>query len=278
MEQRPSLLERLGYPPDAKLLIVNCDDLGSSAGANEAIFRALREGAASSATIMMPCPAAAAAADAYRGEPVGVHLTLNAEWESVPWAPLTDAPSLRDARGSLPQTIETVWDTADLEEVRRECTAQIESALKAGIDVTHLDSHMGTLQLRPDYHEIYVDLAERYALPLRMVGAPLEEMIGFPIRSVAAQRGIVFPDAFVYSNVGSRDAIQQAVAVLEPGVTEVFLHPSVDTEELRTTHPDWEGRIDDYALLLSEELPAAVEAVGGEIISFAPLRELQRSS
>lgn len=274
----PSLVERLGYGPEAKLLIVNCDDLGSSSEANDAIYAALRDGIATSSTIMMPCAAVDEAADAYRGEDVGVHLTLTAEWEAVSWRPLTDAPSLLDARGSFPRTVDEVWAAANLDEVRRECRAQIEAALDAGLKATHLDSHMGTLQLREDYFEIYVDLAAEYALPLRMVGASIEEMIGFRGRRAAADRGIVFPDHFVYSHVGSRAAIEDAVGSLRPGVTEVYVHPAVDTAELRATHPDWEGRVDDLALIHSDELRRAVEAAGARLISFAPLRELQRGS
>lgn len=273
-----SLVERLGYAPGAKLLIINCDDLGSSHGANRAIRDGLRSGEATSATLMMPCPAASEALEAYQGEPVGVHLTLTAEWEAVSWGPLTDGASLLDARGSLPRTVDEVWATAKIDDVRRECVAQIEAALEGGVDVTHLDSHMGTLQAREDFFEIYVELAARYALPLRMLGASLEPMVGFSGRAVAEARGIVFPDHFVYSNVGSRAAIEQALAELGPGVTEVYVHPSIDSPELRATHPDWEGRIDDYAFLRSPELRNAIEAAGAELVSFAPLRELQRSA
>ena len=271
-----SLVVSLGFPSDAKLVIVNCDDLGSSAWANSAIYRALREGSASSATIMMPCPAAADAAAEYDGEPVGVHLTLTAEWESLPWRPLTDGSSLRDARGGFPQTVEALWDAADLAEARAECRAQIEAAVDAGIDVTHLDSHMGTLQLRQEYFEVYVDLAAEYQLPLRMVGASIEGMIGFRCRDVAAERGVVFPDHFVYSSVGSRAAIEAAIADLRPGVTEVYVHPAIDAPGLRESHPDWAGRVDDLALLESNWIRSAVEEGGGQLVSFAALRDLQR--
>lgn len=273
----PTLVERLGYAADAKLLVVNCDDLGSSDAANRAIYRALREGVATSATLMVPCPASGEATTEYRGEPVGVHLTLNAEWEGVHWGPLTDSPSLRDERGSLPRTVEGVWAAADLEEVRQECVAQIEAALAAGIDVTHLDSHMGTLQLRADYYGVYLDLAANYRLPLRMLPDSFGEALGFEFRRTAAKRGVVFPDHFVYSPVGAREAIEATLETLRPGVTEVYVHPAIETESLRATHPDWEGRVDDYELVTSKELRSAIDAAGGRLVSFADLRALQRS-
>src|SRR5438105_8373454 len=99
-----ALAERLGFPPDAKLLIVNCDDLGSSHAANLGVYEALREGVATSATLMVPCPWARDAAARYRGEDVGVHLTLNAEYDLYRWGPITHAPSLLDGDGGSPRT------------------------------------------------------------------------------------------------------------------------------------------------------------------------------
>src|SRR5450759_2424376 len=156
---RSPLAERLGYPPDARLVIVNCDDLGSSRSANVGVYDALRNGLGTSASLMVPCPWARDAAAQYRGEDVGVHLTLNAEWETYRWAPITNSPSLLDGDGGFPRTVEDTWDHADLEEVRRELRAQIERAILWGFDISHLDSHMGTLQLRADFFGVYLELA-----------------------------------------------------------------------------------------------------------------------
>ena len=165
-----TLAERLGHAPDAKLLIVNCDDLGSTRAANVAVYEALRDGLATSATLMVPCPWSRDAASGYRGEDVGVHLTLNSEWENYRWGPITHSPSLLDGDGGFPRTREDAWDHADLEEVRKECRAQIERAILWGFDVSHLDSHMGTLQLRPEFFDVYLEMAVEFGLPLRMVG------------------------------------------------------------------------------------------------------------
>src|SRR5438874_332969 len=243
------LAERLGFPPDAKLLIVNCDDLGSSHAANLGVYEALREGVATSATLMVPCPWARDAAARYRGEDVGVHLTLNAEWDTYRWGPITHAPSLLDGDGGFPRTIGDVWDHADLDEVRRELRAQVERAIVWGFDVSHLDSHMGTVQLRAEFFDAYVELAADFELPLRMVGASAQRMIGFPCRELAAAEGVVFPDHFVYTSVGSRRGIERVLFDLQPGVTEVYLHPAIDSDELRASHPDWPHRVEDYAFL-----------------------------
>src|SRR5262249_2768237 len=191
------LTERLGYAPDDKLLIVNCDDLGSSRSANVAVYDALRAGVATSASLMVPCPWARDAAAQYRGEDVGVHLTLNAEFETYRWAPITYCPSLLDGDGGFPRTMEDTWDHADLDEVRRDLQAQIERAILGGFDVTPRDSHMGTLQLRADFSGVYLELAVDFGLPLRMGPAGGQRVVGFPYRDLATAEGIVYPDHFV---------------------------------------------------------------------------------
>src|SRR5260370_31959435 len=145
----PNLAQRLGYSADAKLVVVNADDLGSCHSANVGVFECLATGTVTSATLMVPCPWAREASSRYRGEDIGVHLTVNAEYELYRWGPITYAPSLLGGDGGFPRTVEDVWDHADLDEVRRECRAQIERAILWGFDVSHLDSHMRTLQLRP---------------------------------------------------------------------------------------------------------------------------------
>ncbi|HEY7138189.1 MAG TPA: polysaccharide deacetylase family protein [Acidimicrobiia bacterium] len=273
-----TLAERLGYRPDDRLLIVNCDDLGSTRAANVGVYDALRHGIATSASLMVPCPWARDAAAGYRGEDVGVHLTMNSEWETYRWGPITHSPSLLDGDGGFPRTVEDVWDHADPEEVRKECSAQIERAIYWGFDVSHLDSHMGTLQLRPEFFDVYLDLAVDFRLPLRMAGRSGERAIGFPYRRLAAEEGVLFPDHFVLCPVGARRRIERVLFDLRPGVTEVFLHPAVDSDELRSSHPDWAGRVEDHAYLTRDpSLPDLVERAGAILIGYRELRDLQRS-
>ncbi len=250
------LNERLGFGPGAKVLIINCDDLGSSHAANQAIYECLRLGPATSATLMVPCPWARGAAAEYRGEDVGVHLTLNSEYDLYRWGPITQAPSLLDGDGGFPRTLQDVWDHADLGEVRRELRAQIERAIYWGFDVSHLDSHMGTLQLRPEFFDVYLDLAVEFQLPLRLSGRWSEKLVGFPFRELADQEGVVSPDELIVitnsHGVGTRKDLEVALEGLRPGVTEVYVHPAQDTPELRATGADWSQRVDDYNMLVNE--------------------------
>ncbi|MCI3948972.1 MAG: hypothetical protein K0R11_906 [Acidimicrobiales bacterium] len=274
-----SLAERLGYGPEDRLLIVNCDDLGSSHAANVGVYEALREGSATSATLMVPCPWAREAAARHRGEDVGVHLTLNAEWDRYRWGPITHAPSLVDGDGGFPRTVEEVWEHADLEEVRRELRTQVERAILWGFDVTHLDSHMGTLQLRPEFFDVYLELAVEFEVPLRLAGASAERITGFPFRRLAAEEGVVFPDHFLHvAGQGTRRVLERALADLRPGVTEVYAHPAIDTPELRALAPDWPARVDDHDLLARDhDLPAMAERLGVRFIGWRALRRLQRA-
>lgn len=273
-----TLAQRLGHPADARLLIVNCDDLGMCHSANEGVYSSLRDGVATSATLMVPCPWAREAAAQYRGEDVGVHLTLNAEWELYRWGPITVAPSLLGGDGGFPRTVADVWDHADLDEVRRELRAQVERAILWGFDVTHLDSHMGTLQLRPEFFDVYLDLAVDFELPIRLSGRSTQELVGFPFRDLAEQEGVVAPDHLIYySGVGGRAAFDALLDDVRPGVTEIFLHPATDHAELRALAPDWERRVDDHRLLSDESLRHRIDQAGVTLVGWRELRDLQRA-
>ncbi len=274
-----TLAERLGYHAGDRLLIINCDDLGSSHAANVGVYESLRQGLATSATLMVPCPWARQAAALYLGEDVGVHLTLNAEYDLYRWGPITQAPSLLDGDGGFPRTISDVWDHADLDEVRRELRAQIERAILWGFDVSHLDSHMGTLQLRPEFFDIYLELAVEFRLPLRMLGASFEKVVGFPFRRLAQEEGVVFPDHFVVlpNGVGSRRTIEKTLFELRAGVTEVYVHPAADTAELRAFAQDWANRVDDHHFITHDPgLRALIERSGVQLIGYRELREVMR--
>src|ERR1700722_17969205 len=190
----PSLAERLGHPADAKLLILNCDDLGFCHAANVGVYDALRQGLATSASLMVPCPWARAAAAAYRGEDIGVHLTVNAEHELYRWGPITHAPSLLDGDGGFPRTVDDVWEHADLDEVCREWRAQIERAIYWGFDVSHLDAHITGVELKPEFFDVYLDLADEFRLPVRLPAREAEARVGFPFRAIAEERSVLSPD------------------------------------------------------------------------------------
>jgi chitin disaccharide deacetylase len=274
-----TLAERLGHPADAKLLIVTCDDLGLTHASNVAVYEALRNGVATSASLMVPCPWARDAAGGYRGEDVGVHLTLNAELDTYRWGPITHSPSLLDGDGGFPRTVADAWDHADLDEVRRECRAQIERAIVWGFDVSHIDSHLGALWPRAEFFDAYLELAVDFGLPLRLGDESAEKVSGFPFRRLAAEEGAVFPDHVVECPPGALRRVERALFELAPGVTEVCLHPGIDSAELRAAcRGDWAGRVEDHAALCRDPaLRDLITRSGATLISWRDLRELQRA-
>ncbi|MGH9156533.1 MAG: polysaccharide deacetylase family protein [Acidimicrobiales bacterium] len=275
----PTVAQRLGCAADARVLIVNCDDLGSSHAANVGVYEALREGAGTSASLMVPCPWSRDAASRYRGEDIGVHLTLNAQYDLYRWGSITHAPSLLDGDGGFPRTCLDLWDHGDLDEVRRECRAQIERAIYWGFDVSHLDSHLASLELRPEFFDIYLELAVDFGLPIRLGSASTERSVGFPFRGLALEAGVLFPDNFVaVRTVGSRRAVERALADLLPGVTELQVRPAVDTGELRAMAPDWPARVDDHDLVTGHsDLRSLAARAGATFVGYRRLRDLQRA-
>jgi hypothetical protein len=273
-----TLAERLGHPAGAKLLILSCDDLGLTRASNVATFDALRDGIATSAALMVPCPWARDAAAGYRGEDVGVMLTLNAELDTYRWGPITSSPSLLDGDGGFPRTLDDAWDHADLDEVRRECRAQTERAIVWGFDVSHLASHLGALCLRPEFFDVYLELALDFGLPLRLGGD--EHLAGFPFRKLAAEEGAVFPDHVVECAPGARRQVERALFDLQPGVTELCLHPGIDSDELRAAcRDDWAGRAEDHdALCRDPSLRDLVTRSGATLVGWRDLRGLARTA
>src|SRR5713226_4590491 len=172
--EKQSLAERLGYKPTDKLLIVNGDDVGMCHAANLGTIECLEHGLMRCATIMVPCPwfpEIAAYAKAHPDKDFGIHLCHTSEWGKYRWGPVAErekVPGLIDEQGYLWRDVPDVYAHATPQEALLEGRAQIRRALAAGIDVTHLDSHMGTLQLNPQYIEIYLQLAAEFNLPVRM--------------------------------------------------------------------------------------------------------------
>jgi chitin disaccharide deacetylase len=273
-----TVAERLEYAPDAKLLILNCADLGLCHAATVGVYGALRDGIGTSASLIVPAPWARESASRFRGDDVGVRLTLNAEHDLYRWAPITQAPSLLDGDGGFPRTVTDVWDHADVDEVRRECRAQVERAVLWGFDISHLDAHLDALLLRPEFFDVYLELAVDFRLPLRLLSAEAEPNVGFPVRQLAADEGVLFADRFAaLPMVGNRQAFRDLIHTLEPGITEVTLHPAVDTPELRAITTDWKSRVADHVLLVDDRgLDEELAEAGITLIGYRPLRDAMR--
>ena len=158
-----TVAERLGYPADSRLLVIHADDFGMSHSVNQATMQALEKHWVTSASIMVPCPwfpEVAEWAKSHHDADLGIHLTLNSEWNSYRWPGLTTSPgsSLLDAQSYLPLTTSEVLHNAKASDVQTEARAQVERARQAGITLSHLDTHMGTIVSSPQFFATYIGL------------------------------------------------------------------------------------------------------------------------
>ena len=284
-----TLAERLGYKATDKLLIVNGDDIGMSHAANSASIDAMENGLMTSGTIMVPCPwfpEIAAYAREHPEADFGLHLTHTSEWQTYKWGPVSSkdkVPGLVNEEGYFWPTTMNVYQHSNPDEAKIEAKAQIEKALAAGIDVTHLDSHMGVLQYSPEYHMVYHALAVEYDLPIRMASQEELARRGFAdLRSALEADGIVSPDVLIFGGKKADETVaeywKRTLSNLKPGVSELFIHAATDGEELRSMTNSWETRSKEYELLTNDaEVRQIIKAEGIILIGYRELRDLQRS-
>jgi len=275
-----TLAERLGYAPDARLVIISCDDLGSCHAANVGVFDAIRHGVATCASLMVPAPwARHAAMLAEPTDDLGVHLTLNCEHPNYRFGPITHAPSLLSGEGGFPRDLDDLWNHADPAEVLRECRAQIERAMAWGVDVTHLAPHLSAIMLRPEFFDVYLELAVEFRLPIRLPSTISSTEAGFPFRRLAAEEGVVFPDHFDHDwRAGSRERVYDAIRSLQPGVTEIHVQPVIDTPEVRAITDAAELWIDDHDLVTADATLRSLIAESGAVpLGYRQLRDAMRA-
>lgn len=284
--QSKSVAERLGYPRDSKMLIVHADDLGVSHSEDAASFDALDKHAATSASIMVPCPWLTEVADYAKAHPdadLGLHLTLTAEWKTYRWGTVASTdkvPSLLDPSGSLWPEVEPAIQHIKAEEAEREVRAQIEHAIAVGIHPTHLDSHMGTLFARPDLMAVYVKVAHEYKLPFLGMLTP---NVPADVKALFSEKDVLL-DSVIIANPSVPAAnwkafYLDAIKNLKPGLTEIIVHLAHDDAESQAVmvdHPDygaaWRQR--DYDAITSAEFKKAIEDNHIILVRWSDLKKL----
>lgn len=263
--QAKTVGEHLGYPADAKLLIVHADDLAVAHSVDAASFDALDRGGVTSASIMVPCPwlnEVAVYAKDHPNADLGLHLTLTSEWKIYRWGPVESkdkVASLLDPSGYLWSETGPAAQNLKAEEAEREIRAQIERSIAAGIHPTHLDSHMGVLFARPDLFAVLVKVAHDYHLPFLAVKVADERV---KLLSLLSEKDPVV-DSIVMANPAIhadqwREFYGNAIRNLKPGLSEMIVHLGHNDAELQAVtidHPDfgsaWRQR--DYDFVTSPE-------------------------
>jgi len=291
------LLKKLGYADTDRLVIIHTDDIGMCHASVQAFKDLWSVGGVTSGAVMTPCAWFPAVAKMCRENPkmdMGVHATLNAEWESYRWGPVSDVGArsgLRDEAGYFHDDPDNTSKLASVEDVEKEVNAQIEMALKAGIDVTHVDSHMGAI-MHPKFIQTYIQAAGSRALPNmlprldamgievmgireadRVAYAPIMEMlegIGVPTLNGIVSMPLDQPN-------GQMEVAKQLLGNLPVGITHFILHPSIDTPELRNICPDWQARVANYSAFMSDELKKFMESENINLIGYRQIRNAMRS-
>jgi predicted glycoside hydrolase/deacetylase ChbG (UPF0249 family) len=289
------VLEKTGFAPGTRLVIVHADDVGMCHAANLAFWETQAFGLVTCGAVMMPCPWVPEMAAWCRAHPeadVGVHLTLNSELRGYRWGPL----STRDPKSGLIDDDGYMWRSVD--ELHRhmdpdaaiaEMRAQIDAALAMGIDVTHVDVHMRELLMHPLLFSAYVQLATEYLIPAMLPRIPLERaaewgldpaMVGVLLAQLDGLVATGFPvlDMILAAREqGDHLAVYQRLFdQVPPGITHLLLHPSVPGHDVEAIVDSAPYRVADYQTFLRPELKDYVTGQGIQLVGYRLLRDLIR--
>jgi predicted glycoside hydrolase/deacetylase ChbG (UPF0249 family) len=296
------LMQRLGYADDDRVVIIHADDIGMCQATLPAFSDLVDFGLISSSAVMVPCPwfpLLATICRQYSPDEVdiGVHLTVTCEYDTYRWGPISTrdpASGLIDEQGYFHPESAGVQEHGVTDAVQLELEAQIARALAAGIDITHIDTHMGTV-IHPKFLSGYTQLALKHRLPLMMLRldetgwVQLGQAMGMGsdgetaalgarlVQNLEAQ-GVPLLDHIVMMPLDQpTNRVGQAKRMFDallPGVTHFIIHPACDTPELRAITPDWPSRVADYQAFTSKELRDHVQSSGVQVIGYRDLRAL----
>ena len=291
------LLKKLGYSDTDRLVIIHADDIGMCQASIQAYKDLWAFGTISSGAVMVPCAWFPSVAQMCRENPemdMGVHATLNSEWESYRWGPVSTREAgsgLMDEAVYFHQWNDAVIENAKEEAVAAELNTQVERALAAGIDVTHIDSHMGTI-MNAKFVQSYLQAGVSRLIPnmlprasaqgFAMMGVDENELaVYMPILSQLEAQGIPMLDGlFSMPLEHDEDHVSVAKKILSEvpaGITHFILHPSVDTPELRAISPDWKARVANYNAFMSDALKKFIEQEEIKLIGYHQIRNAMRS-
>lgn len=285
--QVKNLAERLGYPKDAKLVIIHADDLGVSHSETAASTKAMEIGSVSSASIMVPCPwlsEIAAYAVAHPGADLGLHLTLTSEWKYYKWSSVSEpnkVTGLLNEKGMMYSSVDSVAAHATGAEIKEEIRNQVLRAEAFGIDPTHLDSHMGTLFARPDYFKAYLETGHEFQIPV-FIPDQLEGALKIKWDSVLAPNDVLVNHVLTISppavKSGSAAFYNEGLKKLQPGLTYLIIHTAYDDAEMQAIavdHPDWGAawRQADYNYFTSDECKQALKENNIHVITWKEIRD-----
>ena len=283
--------EKLGYPVDSKVVMLHADDIGMCSEANEAVIPYLLNDQIQSASAMVPCPWFNDIADWYKKHPemdIGLHLTLTSEWKNYRWGPVSNSssvPELIDTEGYLWRRVIDVASRTPVATIEKEVRAQIERAYERGIKPGHIDTHMGTLYSKVEYAEAFFNIAMEYGIPANVIEFTPSRVQkfrkqGYPItpRLIESGRKYTLPKLDDFSSVpdgkdyqNKKENFFDLIQNLEPGITEIIFHPSINTEGLKKITNSWQQRVWE-AKMFSD--PEVIQFLKNEGIIFTNWKEM----
>ena len=291
-------LKRMGYGSDDKVLVTHIDDIGFCHAANVASFECLDVGAATCGSILTAGPWFQEAADICQGHPeydVGVHLTLTCEYPHFRWPALSTrdpASGLLDEQGYLWRTREDAIRNVDVEAAKTEMRMQIEVALSADLEISHIDTHMGSV-VHPKFLGSYLDLANEYGVPaflpnvtserLRELNriAQRDEYLAI-LEKIDADKVPTLDEILVDTLVpmdelgedNKSSFYRRLIDGVQPGLTHLLFHPAKIGDELLAIdkqRPD--SRHADYLAFTDHSLKDYIEKAGIHMIGFRELKK-----
>jgi len=289
------VVEQLGLPRGTRAAIVHADDIGMCHAANAAFWEVQAFGIVTSGSVMMPCPWVPEMAAWCRGHPeadVGVHLTLTCEWEGYRWRPISTcdpASGLIDEQGYMWRSVEALHQHMDPAAAAAELRAQVALALELGIDVTHIDTHMGAIA-HPELAPVYIALMREYEIPAmlprlsasdleaRRIDEPTGRMVRHAWEELAAS-GLPVIDHVADLAVGHElEIYQQGFARLPAGLSHAIVHPAAPGYEAEVITRSAPQRMADYRMMLNSQLKAWLAEQGIRLIGYRQLRGLMRGN
>ncbi len=289
----------------AKYLIVNADDYGMCNSANEAVEELFLGGYLKSATVMLPCPTAEHAVNfsiAHPEYPIGIHLTMTSEWGKYRWKPLSAGKSLIDEEGFMWHESDQVENNATYEDLENEIRAQIEYAHFLGMKPSHIDNHMGSLYGietgRIGLAKMTLRICGEYGYAYRLYSKADKrcclEGFPYPIYKASAKLAsawakkykvylpdyLLFPD---WNNVKRmsyetyRDLILDEWSNIPEGITETYIHPSIESDELKSITGRWKDRVWEYRLMKDPYVHQTLQARSITLISYRELIKMRKA-
>ncbi len=280
VEAQGNIATKLGYPADAKLLIIHSDDLGVAHTENMASISAIENGSVNSASVMMPTPWVLEVANYAKAHPdthdFGLHLVLSSEWKNYRWGPVSSinkVPTLINEHGYFHAGCNSEINS---KEVETELRAQIDRAYAMGLIPTHLDSHMGCLMQTQELIEVYLKMGKEYKLPVMVNRDFPEELLKkYEVKVVLEEILTIMPEEYAK---GTEAYYINAIKNLKPGVSTFLIHTAYDNEELKgmaIDHPEWGSawRQKDYDYFTSDNCAKLLKEEHIQLITWRQLKE-----